>query len=206
MDTDGCGYSGSDTGSACGGDVVTASGGGDTESSTAGHKSFGASGIGTDVAVIPFGTTTAATAATVTRPTRLEQNGVFLLWEVGSCSNMVPELGRVVSVYAAMMAGGEYSGGIYYDPTPGGDGPKAGGKRRLIREEGFASRVSGHVRPRDPRRMTSDDSRTVRGRGGPQSVPSKVSVVWVEETMAVDTPGQECPREDLGMRPLIGTK
>ena len=41
------------------------------------------------------------------------------------------------------------SQGIYYDPTPGGDGPSAGGKRRLIREEGFASRVSGHVRPPD---------------------------------------------------------
>ena len=24
--------------------------------------------------------------------------------------------------------------------------------------------------------------------------------------MAGDTPGRECPREDLGMRPLIGTK
>ena len=42
------------------------------------------------------------------------------------------------------------SGGIYYDPTPGGDGPSVGGKRRLIRVEGLASRVSGHVRPRDP--------------------------------------------------------
>ena len=43
---------------------------------------------------------TAATAATATRPTRLERSGVFLLWEVGSCSNTV----RVVSVYAARMA------------------------------------------------------------------------------------------------------
>ena len=92
---------------------------------SSGRKSSGAGGIGTDVAVIPFGTTTttAATAATATRPTRLERSGVFLLWEVGSCSNTVPELGRVVSVYVARMAGGENSGGIYYDPTPGGDGP-----------------------------------------------------------------------------------
>ena len=119
------GYSGSDTGSACGGEVVTASGGGDTESSAAGRKSSGAGGIRTDVAVIPFGTTTTAeaTATTATRPTRLERSGVFLLREVGSCSNTVPELGRVVPVYAARMAGGENSGGIYYDPTPGGDGP-----------------------------------------------------------------------------------
>ena len=43
------------------------------------------------------------------------------------------------------------------------------------------------------------------GGGGPQPVPSKVSVVWVE-TMAGDTPGRECPHKDLGMRSLIGTK
>ena len=30
-------------------------------------------------------------------------------------------------------------------------------------------------------------------------------MVLVEETIAGDTPGWECPREDLGMRPLIGT-
>ena len=42
--------------------------------------------------------------------------------------------------------------------------------------------------------------------GGPHLVPSRVSVVWVEETMAGDTPGRECPREDLGMQPLIGTR
>ena len=74
----------------------------------------------------------------------------------------MPELGRVVSVYASRMAGGENSGRIYYDPTPGGDGPQVGGKRRLIREEGFTSRVSDHVRPIvPPRRMnctpTTDD-------------------------------------------------
>ena len=56
---------------------------------------------------------------------------------------------------------------VYYDPTSAGNGPPAGGKRRLIREEGLASRVSSHVRPRDPgggtvptvspRRMTIDD-------------------------------------------------
>ena len=103
MDTDGRGYSGSDTGSACGGEVVTAS---------------GAGGIGTDVAVISFRTTTTteATAATATLPTRLERSDVFLMWEVRSCSNTVPELGRVVPVYAARMAGRENSGGIYYDP------------------------------------------------------------------------------------------
>ena len=39
MDTDGCGYSGSDTVSACSGEVVTESGGGDTESSAPGLES-----------------------------------------------------------------------------------------------------------------------------------------------------------------------
>ena len=114
--------------------------------------------IGTDVAVIPCGTTTttAATAATATR-----QHGARN-WtsRFGLCSQ----------------DGGENSGGIYYDPTPGDDGLSAGGKRRLIQEEGFASQVSGHVRPRDPgvgtvpivppRRMSNDDSRTVPGGGG----------------------------------------
>ena len=52
-----------------------------------------------------------ATAATATCPTRLERSGVFLMREVGSCSNTVPELGRVVPVYAARMAGRENSGG-----------------------------------------------------------------------------------------------
>ena len=100
--------SGSDTG-ACGGEVVSASGGGDTESSAPGRESSGAGGIGTDVAVISFGTTTMteATTATATRTTRLERSGVFLVWEVGSCSNTMPELGRVIPVYAARMAGGK---------------------------------------------------------------------------------------------------
>ena len=38
----------------------------------------------------------------------------------------------------------------------------------------------------------------------PQLVPSRVSVVLVEETMAGDTPGRECPGEDHEMRPLAG--
>ena len=82
-------------GGACGGEVVTATGGGNTESSTSGCESSSTDGIGTDVALIPRGTalTTATAAATATRPTRLERRGVFLLWEVGSCSNTMPELG-----------------------------------------------------------------------------------------------------------------
>ena len=36
------------------------------------------------------------------------------------------------------------------DTTTGDNGPPAGGKQRLIREGGSASRVSIHARPRDP--------------------------------------------------------
>ena len=111
------------------------------------------------------------------RPRRLERRGVFLLWEVGSCSNTMPELEWLISVYAARMAGREDARWVYYDPTSGGNWPPAGGKRRLIREEGLASRVSSHVRPRDPgggtvptvspRRMTiADVSHTMELSGG----------------------------------------
>ena len=116
--------------------------------------------------VVSLRTTTTEAA---TRPTGLKRSGVFLMWEVGSCCDPVPKLGRVVSVYVARMAGREDSGGggcIMIPPPwrwtivgrkmatdPGGGG--------------FASRVSGNVRPQDPgggavsivppRRMTSDD-------------------------------------------------
>ena len=79
--------------------------------------------------------------------------------------------------------GGRGGGGVYYDPTPGGNGPTEDGKRRLIRSEGFASRVSGTVRPQDPgvgatpvaaprRMMTNDVSDTagLSGGGGGGSV------------------------------------
>ena len=77
------------------------------------------------------------------------------------------------------MADGEDAGRVYYDTAAGDNGPSAEGKRRLIREGGPASRVSGHVRPRDPgggtvstvspQRMTIGDvsnTHTVRGGGG----------------------------------------
>ena len=88
------------------------------------------------------------------------------------------------------------------------------------RVEKAASRFSSHVRPRDPgggtvptvspRRMTIDDvSHTMElsggGGGGAQPVPSRFSTVWTEETMAGDTPGRECPHDDVGIRPQMGT-
>ena len=69
-------------------------GDGNTESSTSGCESSSTDIIRMDDALIPRGTapTTATATATATRPTRLERRGVFLLWEVGSCSNTMPEL------------------------------------------------------------------------------------------------------------------
>ena len=39
---------------------------------------------------------------------------------------------------------------------------------------------------------------------GPRSVPSRISVVLVDGTMAGDTPGRECPREDRDWRLQAG--
>ena len=62
-----------------------------------------------------------------------------------------------------------------------------------------------------PRRLMSDyvsgTPELSGGGGGGTSVGLlQSSVVLVEETMAGDTPGRECPGEDLEMRPLTGTK
>ena len=43
------------------------------------------------------------------------------------------------------------------------------------------------------------------GGGGPQLVPSRISVVLVEETNAGDTSRPECPCEDQEKQPLAGT-
>ena len=106
------------------------------------------------------------------------------------------------------MADGEDARRVYYDTAAGDNGPSAGEKRRLIRVGGPASRVSGHVRPRDPgggtvstvspRQMTIGDvSHAVKqSRGGPQLVPSGVSTVWTEETLAGVTPRWECPHDE----------
>ena len=50
------------------------------------------------------------------------------------------------------------------DIAKDGDGPPAGGKRRLIRREGFASRISKNVRPNDPGggRLGTPSLRTLR--------------------------------------------
>ena len=65
-----------------------------TESSTCGCELSSTDGFGTDVTLFPRrpAPTTGAASAKATRPTRLDRRGVFLLWEVGSCSDTLPEL------------------------------------------------------------------------------------------------------------------
>ena len=94
MGTNTRGASGSEAGGACCGEVATATGEGNLESSTCGCEASSADGFGTDIALLPRRTaqTTVAATATATRPTRLDRHGVFLLWEVGSCSDKLPEL------------------------------------------------------------------------------------------------------------------
>ena len=92
--TDGRRYPSSDTGSACNGEVATASGGRDTESSIAGRESSGVGGIGEDATVVPLWTTAnEATTSTATHPTGLERSCLFLMREVGSCCDSVPDFG-----------------------------------------------------------------------------------------------------------------
>ena len=115
--------------------------------------------------------------------------------------------------------GGINSRGFCYDLTPGGDGAPSHGKRRLILGEGFATRISGNVRPQDPggktptiaapqRMMDVDVSDTPElfGGGGSQSVPSRISVVLVEEATVGGTPRLGCPCDDQRERqPARGT-
>ena len=64
-----------EAGGACSGEVVTATGDGNTDSSASGCDSSSTYIIRTDVALIPRGTA----PTTATCPTRLERRGVFLL-------------------------------------------------------------------------------------------------------------------------------
>ena len=61
-----------------------------------------------------------------------------------------------------------------------------------------SSGIAGRLLPVD---VTKTPTLSVEG---PRSVPSRISVVLVDGTMAGDTPGRECPREDGFWRPRAG--
>ena len=115
------------------------------------------------------------------------------------------------------MADGKDAGWICDDTTASDNGPPAGGKRRLIREGGSASRVSIHARPWDPgggtvstvspRRTIFDDVSLAVEQSGeePQLVSSGCSTVRTEKASAEDTHRRECPRDVVGSRTHKGT-
>ena len=118
---------------------------------------------------------------------------------------------------AARMAEGKDAGRVHYDTSAGDNGSPAGGKRRLIREGGPASRVRNHVRPLDPgggtvstvypQRMRTDDvfQTAERSEGGSMVISPGASVECTEQIIAEDTIGRLCPHHDLGLRPRRGT-
>ena len=115
------------------------------------------------------------------------------------------------------MANREDVGRIHDDTATGNDRPPAGGKRRLIREGGSASRVSMHARPRDPgggtvstdpprRTILNDVSVDVeQPREEPSLVSSKRLTVQTGQASAEDTHRQECPHDVIGLHAHKGT-
>ena len=84
-------YPGSGTGSAYSGEVATASGVGDTESSVAGCESSGVGGIGEDATVVPLWTTASEAATSVaTHQTGLERS--FSCGKSGHAATRCPAL------------------------------------------------------------------------------------------------------------------
>ena len=78
------------------------------------------------------------------------------------------------------MAIGEESRGSYDDTATGNDRPPAGGKRRMIREGGSASRVSINARPRDP-----------GGGGGAVLTDPRRRIVLYDVIVSVEQPREE---------------
>ena len=115
------------------------------------------------------------------------------------------------------MADRKDAGRICDDTTAGDNGPPAGGKRRLIREGGSASRVSIHAQPRDPGGGTvltvsprwtiiDDVSLAVEQSGEePLLVSSGCSTVRTEKALTEDTHRRECPHDVVGLHAHKGT-
>ena len=72
------------------------------------------------------------------------------MWKNGSQCDPLPNVRRDFSIYIARLEGREDIDWLLDDIAKDGDGPPAGGKRRLIRGEGFTSRISKNARPHDP--------------------------------------------------------
>ena len=62
----------------------------------------------------------------------------------------MPSVGRDCPIYATGVESREDNKWLLDDIAKDGVGPPAGGKRKLIRREGFASRISKNARPHDP--------------------------------------------------------
>ena len=122
----------------------------------------------------------------------------------------------VISVYATGVEGREDTGWFHHDFISGGGGSSSGGKRRLIRGGGgVAARISSKIRPQDPggggaTRIaaprgvvdTEVTSSSMLSAMEPQSVPSRVSVVLVEEAKVKETECLVSPRVDKDPRLL----
>ena len=73
------------------------------------------------------------------------------MWKNGPQCDPLPSVRRDFPIYFTGVEGREDINWLLDDIAKDGDGQPAGGKRRLIRREGFASRISKNARPHDPR-------------------------------------------------------
>ena len=112
------------------------------------------------------------------------------------------------------MESGIDTGWFHYDFTQCGGKESSDGKRRLIRGEGFVTRISSNIQPQDPgggaarlaapRKlvkmdfMTSPEVSVVER----QSVPSQISVALVEEAKVGGAQTVQRPRVDQDLRLL----
>ena len=72
------------------------------------------------------------------------------MWENGPQCDPLPNVRRDFPIYITGVEGREDIDWLLDDIAKDGDAPPAGGKRRQIRREGLASRISKNARPHDP--------------------------------------------------------
>ena len=141
----------------------------------------------------------------------------FSCGKAGHSATRFPTLDDTFSCHAAGMEGREDTEWLCDDFTPGGGRASSSGKRRTD-PGGFATRISSKVRPKEPREgrgaaripvpregvdigtRNSSVSRVV----GPQLVPSRISVVLVEETEVRCAERLASIPADKGVRLLAG--